>query len=135
MRLELFQSRCFRRLMLRRAGWHGGSPPPTLLGTGHECPDVNMRQRIRFARGLWLITPEMIKRSGARNIPDVLRMAPGVDVARLNAHTWAISIRGFNDVYAKRLLVQIDGRVVYQAAFGGVYWDMQDVVLADVERI
>ncbi len=77
----------------------------------------------------------MIKRSGARNISDVLRMAPGVQVARINASTYAITAHGFNDKVANFLLVQIDGRVVYQATFGGVYWNQQDVVLADVERI
>ncbi len=89
----------------------------------------------RSPAAVFVITPEMIRRSGARTIPDVLRMAPGVDVARINAHTWAISIRGFNQRFANKLLVQIDGRVVYNGTFGGVYWDQQDVVLEDVERI
>jgi iron complex outermembrane receptor protein len=89
----------------------------------------------RTPAAVFVITPEMIKRTGARTIPDALRCAPGVDVARINAHTWAISIRGFNAVFANKLLVQIDGRVVYNATFGGVYWNQQDVVLEDVERI
>jgi iron complex outermembrane receptor protein len=89
----------------------------------------------RSPAAVFVITPEMIKRSGARTIPDVLRMAPGLDVARIDAHTWAISIRGFNQRYANKLLVQIDGRVIYNATFGGVYWNQQDVVLEDVERI
>lgn len=89
----------------------------------------------RTPAAVFVITPEMIKRSGARTIPDVLRMAPGVDVARIDAHTWAISIRGFNQRYANKLLVQIDGRVVYNGTFGGVYWNQQDVVLEDVDRI
>ena len=89
----------------------------------------------RTPAAVFVITPEMIKRSGARNLPDVLRMAPGVDVARIAADVWAISIRGFNDRFANKLLVQIDGRVVYTATSGGVYWNQQDVVLADVERI
>jgi iron complex outermembrane recepter protein len=89
----------------------------------------------RSPAAVFVITPEMIRRSGARSIPDVLRMAPGVDVARIDAHTWAISIRGFNGRFANNLLVQIDGRIVYNATYGGVYWDQQDVLLADVERI
>ena len=89
----------------------------------------------RSAAAIFVITPEMIKRSGVRSIPDALRMAPGLDVARINAHTWAISARGFNGRFANELLVQIDRRIVYNATFGGVYWDMQDVVLADVDRI
>jgi iron complex outermembrane receptor protein len=89
----------------------------------------------RTPAAVFVITPEMIRRSGARSVPDVLRMAPGVDVARINAFTWAISIRGFNSRYASKLLVQIDGRIVYNTQFGGVYWSQQDVVLEDVERI
>jgi iron complex outermembrane receptor protein len=89
----------------------------------------------RSPNAVFVITPDMIKRSGARNVPEALRMAPGIDVARVNAYTWAISARGFNDTYANKLLVQIDGRVIYNAAFGGVYWNQQNVVLPDVERI
>ena len=89
----------------------------------------------RTPAAVFVITPEMIKRSGARHIPDVLRMAPGVDVAKIGSDIWAVSIRGFNDRLANKLLVQIDGRVVYQPQFGGVYWNQQDMVLADVERI
>jgi iron complex outermembrane receptor protein len=84
---------------------------------------------------VFVITEEMIRRSGATNIPDVLRMAPGVEVARIDANKWAISIRGFNNLYASKLLVQIDGRAVYSQFFSGVIWDIQDVVLQDVERI
>ena len=81
----------------------------------------------RTPAAVFVITPEMIQRSGARSVPDVLRMAPGVGVARINTFTWAISIRGFNSRYASKMLVQIDGR--------DVYWSQQDVVLEDVERI
>ena len=62
---------------------------------------------------IYVITQEMIQRSGATSIPDALRMAPGVQVARLDANKWAISIRGFNGRFANKLLVQIDGRSVY----------------------
>ncbi|MEK6234740.1 MAG: TonB-dependent receptor plug domain-containing protein, partial [Planctomycetales bacterium] len=84
---------------------------------------------------IFVITNEMIRRSGARSVPEVLRMAPGVQVARMNTNTWAISIRGFNDAFANKLLVQIDGRTVYTPLFAGVYWDVQDVLLEDVSRI
>jgi iron complex outermembrane receptor protein len=106
-------------------------------GFSQEVSTVE-RQKSTIGRtpaAVFVITPEMIKRSGARNLPDVLRMAPGVDVARIASDIWAISIRGFNDRFADKLLVQIDGRVVYTATFGGVIWNQQDVVLADVERI
>jgi iron complex outermembrane receptor protein len=77
----------------------------------------------------------MIRRSGARTIPDVLRLAPGVEVKRKLASIWEVTIRGFNGTNADKLLVQIDGRTVYSPLFGGVYWDVQDLVLEDVERI
>ena len=84
---------------------------------------------------VFVVTQEMIRRSGARTLPEVLRVVPGLHVARIDANKWAISIRGFNSRYANKLLVQIDGRVVYTPLFGGTYWDAQDVMLEDVERI
>jgi iron complex outermembrane recepter protein len=89
----------------------------------------------RSAAAVFVITNEMIRRSGAANIPQALRMAPGLDVAQFNSNTWAISSRGFDGVNAKKLLVLIDGRTVYSPVSSGVYWDVQDVVLEDVERI
>ena len=89
----------------------------------------------RSPTAIFVITQEMIHRSAANNIPDLLRMVPGVDVAQINADTWAISIRGFNGQYASKLLVQIDGRAVYSQLFNGVFWDVQDVPLQDVDRI
>jgi iron complex outermembrane receptor protein len=89
----------------------------------------------RTPAAVYVINQEDIRRSGATNIPDVLRMAPGVDVAQINANTWAISIRGFNDQYANMVLVLIDGRTVYTPISSGVYWDQIDVPLEDIERI
>ena len=77
----------------------------------------------------------MIRRSGARALPEVLRMVPGLQVARIDANKWAITIRGLNARFANKLLVQVDGRAVYTPLFGGTYWDAQDVMLEDVERI
>src|ERR1035438_6996920 len=62
-------------------------------------------------------------------------MAPGVDVAQVDANTWAISVRGFNDRYANKVLVLIDGRTVYTPTSSGVYWDQLDVPLEDIDRI
>jgi iron complex outermembrane recepter protein len=87
------------------------------------------------AAAVFVITNEMIRRSGATCIPEALRMAPGVDVAQVNSNSWAIAIRGFNSAYSNKLLVMIDGRTVYNPDFAGVYWNMQDVLLEDVERI
>jgi iron complex outermembrane receptor protein len=89
----------------------------------------------RSAAAIFVITPEMIRRSGATCIPEALRMAPGLDVAQINSNTWAISSRGFNGLFSDKLLVLIDGRTVYSPVDSGVYWDVQDVVLEDIERI
>lgn len=82
-----------------------------------------------------VISQEDIRRSGAQTIPDALRLAPGVNVARINGSQWAISIRGFNGRYSNKLLVMIDGRSVYTHQFSGVLWEEQDTLLEDVERI
>jgi iron complex outermembrane receptor protein len=89
----------------------------------------------QVAAAIFVITREDIRRSGATNIPDLLRMVPGLDVAQISASTWAISARGFNSEFANKLLVLLDGRAVYTPLFGGVYWDTQDVPLEDIERI
>ena len=87
------------------------------------------------ASSVYVITSEDIKKSGVTNIPEALRMVPGVNVARSNGNTWAISIRGLNQQYSNKLLVMIDGRSVYTPTFSGVYWDAQDYVLEDIDRI
>lgn len=89
----------------------------------------------KTAAAIFVITQEDIRRLGATNIPDLLRMVPGMDVAQVDANSWAISSRGFNDLFADKTLVMIDGRSIYDAAFGGVYWDLQDVPLEDIDRI
>ena len=89
----------------------------------------------RTAAAISVITQEDIRRSGAANIPDLLRMVPGLDVAEINGSTWAISARGFNAQYSNKLLVMIDGRIVYTPNFAGVYWDTLDLPLEDIDRI
>ncbi len=84
---------------------------------------------------IFVITREDIRRSGATNIPDLLRMVPGVDVARVDHSNWAIGIRGFAGVYANKVLVLIDGRSVYHPAYSGVVWSAQDLPLEDLDRI
>jgi iron complex outermembrane recepter protein len=84
---------------------------------------------------IFVITAEDIRRSGATNIPDLLRMVPGLEVAQINPSTWAISARGFNGQYSNKLLVLIDGRTVYTPTFSGVFWDAQDVPLDLIGRI
>jgi iron complex outermembrane recepter protein len=84
---------------------------------------------------VYVLTNEMIKRTGARNVPEALRYVPGLQVARINANSWAISTRGFNSEYADKLLIQIDGRAIFQPITNGVFWDQQFVMLEDVDRI
>ncbi len=87
------------------------------------------------AAAAYVITGDDIRRSGATSVPDALRMVPGLQVAKLDANKWAITSRGFNNHFANKLLVLIDGRSVYTPLFSGVYWDAQDLLLEDVDRI
>ncbi len=89
----------------------------------------------RSPAAVHVITQEMIRRSGKTSVPELLRMVPGLQVARINSNIWAISSRGFNNRFANKLLVLIDGRSVYTSTFSGVNWDVQDLVLEDIERI
>jgi iron complex outermembrane recepter protein len=84
---------------------------------------------------VYVLTTEDIRRSGATNIPDLLRLVPGIQVSRINMNKWAITSRGFNGRFATKLLMLIDGRNVYSPLFSGVYWDAQDTLIEDIERI
>jgi iron complex outermembrane recepter protein len=87
------------------------------------------------AAAIYVITQEDIHRSGATSIAEVLRLVPGLNVARIDANKWAITARGLNTRFSNKLLVLIDGRSVYNPLFSGVYWDVQDTLLPDIERI
>ena len=87
------------------------------------------------AAALFVITQEDIRRGGFTSIPEALRMVPGVQVARINSNKWAISARGFNGLFASKLLVMIDGRTVYTPLRSEVFWDVQDLLMEDIERI
>src|SRR5207244_4549496 len=87
------------------------------------------------ASAITVITQEDIRRSGATSLPEALRLAPNLEVAQVDSHEWAISARGFNSTTANKLLVLIDGRTVYTPLFSGVFWDVQDTLLEDIERI
>lgn len=89
----------------------------------------------RSAAAITVITQEDIRLSGVTHIAELMRMVPGLQVAQVGSGDWAISSRGFNDQFANKLLVVIDGRTIYTPLFSGVYWDVQDVVLEDIERI
>jgi iron complex outermembrane receptor protein len=89
----------------------------------------------RTPAAIYVITQEDIRRSGATSIPEVLRLAPGVEVARIDSDTWSISVRGFGSSLSRSVLVLIDGRSVYTPLFAGVWWQVQDTLLEDIERI
>jgi len=87
------------------------------------------------AAAVFVITQKDIQRSGVTSVPEALRMAPGIQVAKMDANKWAITSRGFNSQMTNQLLVLIDGRSVYTPSFSGVYWDVQDTLLDDIDRI
>lgn len=87
------------------------------------------------AAAVYVITSEDIQRSGATSIPELLRNVPGLNVARIDSSKWAISARGFNGRFSNKLLVLMDGRTLYTPIFSGVFWDVQDTFIDDIERI
>jgi iron complex outermembrane receptor protein len=90
---------------------------------------------LEAASAVQVITQEDIRRSGAASIAEALRLADNLQVAQKNSHDWAISARGFNTALANKLLVMIDGRTVYTPLFSGVFWDIQDYLLEDIDHI
>jgi iron complex outermembrane receptor protein len=87
------------------------------------------------AAAIYAITADDIRRSGARSIPQALRTVPGLHVAQIDSQKWAVSSRGFNGRYNNKMLVLMDGRTLYSPEFSGVYWEAQDILMADIERI
>ena len=119
---------------------HGQTPTEDLsieeiLRTQITSVGRKAQQVAKAPAAVHVITQEDIRRSGATNLPDVLRMVPGLTVARINGSTWAISARGDAMQFSNKMLVLIDGRSVYTRLFSGVNWNVQDVMLEDVDRI
>jgi len=103
-----------------------------------EITSVSKKEQklVTAPAAVFVITQEDIRRSGLSSIPEILRMAPGLDVAQIDNNQWAVSARGFNAQFSNKLLVLVDGRSVYQASTSGVYWDEQDIpVRQDIDRI
>jgi iron complex outermembrane receptor protein len=90
---------------------------------------------LQTASAIQVITRDDIRRSGATSIPEALRLADNLEVVQKNSHDWGISARGFNTALSNKLLVMIDGRTVYTPLFSGVFWDVQDYLLEDIDRI
>jgi iron complex outermembrane receptor protein len=122
---------------------HAQATPPNIADASLE-ELMNMEitsasrkeQRAQEVPGaVYVITSDDIRRSGMTSVPDLLRLAPGVQVAQINSNKWSVSVRGFGGVYSNKLLVLLDGRSVYTPLFSGVLWDTEDLMLEDVERI
>ncbi len=105
----------------------GNLPVVSVSKTPHEAWST--------AAAIFVLTADDIRRSGATSLPEVLRLVPGVQVSRIDTTHWAVGIRGLAGQFSKALLVLVDGRSVYTPLFGGVYWDVQDLLLEDVDRI
>jgi iron complex outermembrane receptor protein len=104
-----------------------------------ELPVTSVSGRAESLRSapasVFVISGEDIRRSAATSLPEALRLAPNLQVARVGAGQYAISARGFNNPIANKLLVLIDGRTIYSSLFSGVFWDAHELVLADIDRI
>jgi iron complex outermembrane recepter protein len=137
-------SRCaLLALLLAATHSHAASEPPEFADLSlEELANIEITSVSRRPESLadapasiFVITGEQIRRSGATTLPEALRLAPNLQVARGDARNYAITARGFNGIFENKLLVMIDGRTIYTPLFSGVFWDAQDVVLEDVERI
>jgi iron complex outermembrane receptor protein len=130
----------------------GAAPPRASSQSDHDLTQLSLEELMHVdvevtsvsrrpqrasesAAAIFVLTQEEIRRSGATSLPEVLRLVPGMQVARISSNTWAISVRGFDGQYSNKLLVLVDGRSVYTPLFSGVFWDVQDLMLEDVERI
>jgi iron complex outermembrane receptor protein len=116
--------------------------PPVSLRSLEELMQVEVltvgkkeQRLLDTAASVYVVTNDEIRRSGLTTVPDLLRLVPGVTVARIDASKWAISVRGFADRFANKLLVMIDGRSLYSRMFSGVFWDALGVPVEEIERI
>ncbi|MEO8370305.1 MAG: TonB-dependent receptor [Candidatus Solibacter sp.] len=98
-------------------------------------PSKHPQPVLKSPVAIFVLTGEDIRRSGATSIPEALRQAPGVEVARIDGNKWSVGIRGFGSRLSRSVLVLIDGRTVYTTFFAGTYWEVQDTLLEDIERI
>ena len=110
-------------------------PLESLMSLKVTSVSKKSQQMTDAAAAVFVITQDDIRRSGATNIPDLLRMVPGVQVARIDSSKWAVSARGFNGRFSNKMLVLKDGRALFTPLFLGVYWETQDTILEDVDRI
>jgi iron complex outermembrane receptor protein len=138
-------------LLVVTAGLFAAAPAAAAENSGDDLADMSIEQLGSIevtsvskraeplsaaAASIYVITSDDIRRLGATSIPEALRLAPNLQVARLDALSYAISARGFNSTEASnKLLVLIDGRSVYSPLHSGVFWNAQDTMMEDIERI
>jgi iron complex outermembrane receptor protein len=106
-----------------------------LMKVGVETASRKSQSVSNTAAAVFVISASDIRRSGALSIPEVLRLAPGVEVASMSNNTWAVSIRGFNGRMANKLLVMVDGRSIYSSLYGGIIWEAENIPLEEISRI
>ena len=148
--MPMGMARCLALLLVLAAWLHAGpqptpntSTPASLKGLSLEqlseldvtTPAKEPQSAMGAPVAIYVITGEDIRRSGATSIPEALRQAPGVEVARIDGNKWSIGIRGFGSRLARSVLVLIDGRTVYTPLFAGTYWEVQDTMMDDIDRI
>lgn len=125
------------------AGAQGVQAPPDLLHmTIEDLMNIEITSASKKEQRLaevpaaaYVITQDDIRRSGMTTLPELLRLVPGVQVAQVNSNKWAVAIRGFNNLFADKVLVLVDGRTVYDRLNSGVFWESIDVPLDEIERI
>src|SRR5260221_655387 len=110
-------------------------PIETLLGIEVTSVARHSEKLSQSPAAISVITEDDVRRSGALSIPEALRLVPGMQAARLDSSQWAVSARGFNDVFANKLLVLQDGRSIYSPLFSGVFWDIQGTIIEYLHRI
>lgn len=109
--------------------------PDSLMNIVVSLPSKKAEKYFNTSAAVTVITSDDIQRFGFTSIMEIFRMVPGMEVARIDANKWAISCRGFNNRFANKLLVLIDGQSIYTSMFSGVFWEIQDLLLEDIERI
>jgi iron complex outermembrane receptor protein len=148
---RLFRGLCRSCLLLPFLPWFGSAAwadseqadPVTLKNLSLQelsqievtTPSKEPVRAFRTPSAIYVITGDDIRRSGATCIPEALRLAPGVEVARIDANKWSIGIRGFGSRLTRSVLVLIDGRTVFTPLFDGTYWEVQDTMMEDIDRI
>ncbi|MEX1665583.1 TonB-dependent receptor plug domain-containing protein [Zhongshania arctica] len=122
-------------MLLARAGDLASMSLESLMNIDVVSVSKHSEPLQQSAAAVFVLEGSTIVRSGVKSIPEALRLIPGVQVARLDSHSWAITARGFNSTLADKLEVLMDGRSLYTPLYSGVFWDSQDTLLDDVARI